>query len=443
VSGRRRFGLDLSPLRSSRDFALVFSGAGISALGSYITYISIPYQVYLLTHDPLVVGLLGLCEIVPLLVMAFVGGALADYMDRRRLVIAGEVAFAALTLFLLVNALLGRPQLWLLFVVAALTTAVDGIQRPALDATIPRLVRPDQIPATSALNSLRMNVASLAGPAIAGILLATVDLAWVFAVDLATFAVSLTCLAFVRRVPPPPAPDRPSLRSAVAGLRYARSRPELLGTYLVDINAMFFGMPQALYPFVAANLGGPAVLGLLYAAPSAGSLLATLTSRWANQVHRHGLAVVLAAGAWGVAVIGFGFAGTLWLALACLVLAGGADMISAQFRSTIWNQTIPDRLRGRLAGVEMLSYTIGPTLGSVESGAVARVAGVGGSIVLGGVFCVAGTVALAAALPSFLRYDGRDGLSRKIAQDEAWLAAHAEPTPAGEAAALRPVIDPA
>jgi MFS family permease len=420
-----RLGLDLAPLRSSRDFRLVFTGAGVSAIGSYLTYISIPYQVYLLTHDPLLVGLLGLCEIVPLLFMAFVGGTLADYVDRRRLVILGELAFTALTGVLLVNALLGQPQLWIMFVVAALTTAIDGLQRPALDAIVPRLVAPTQIPAASVLNTLRMNVASLAGPALGGVLLATLPLAWVYAIDLGTFVVSLACLGGVRAVPPPPAVDRPSLRSIGTGLRYAARRPELLGTYLVDINAMFFGMAQSLYPFVAARLGGPAVLGLLYAAPSAGSLLATLFSSWTGQVHRHGLAVVLAAGAWGLATVGFGLSASLWLAVTCLVLAGAADMISGIFRSVIWNQTIPDHLRGRLAGIEMLSYTIGPTLGNARAGAAARLAGVGGSIVWGGVACVAGTLALAASLPALLRYDGRDGLARKIAEDEAWAASAA------------------
>jgi MFS family permease len=426
---RRQFGLDLRPLRTSKDFTLVFTGAGVSGLGSFITYVSIPYQVYLLTDDPLLVGLLGICELVPLLFMAFIGGALADYVDRRRLIILGELVFTGLTAALLVNALVGQPRLWLLFVIAGLTTTVDGLQRPALDAIIPRLVSPQQIPAASVLNSLRMNVASLAGPAIAGLLLANVGIAWVFAIDLATFAVSLTCLAFVRTVPPPPATDRPSLRAAANGLRYARSRPELLGTYLIDINAMFFGMSQALYPFVAERLGGPAVLGLLYAAPSAGSLLATVTSRWTGRIHRHGLAVTLAAATWGVAIVGLGISGSLWLALVCLVAAGAADMISGIFRSIIWNQTIPDHLRGRLAGIEMLSYSIGPTLGNARSGVTARFLGIGGSIVAGGIACVVGTVALAAALPAFIRYDGRDGLARKIAEDEAWASAH-EVTPA-------------
>jgi MFS family permease len=423
----RRFALDVTPLRTSRDFRLVFAAAGVSGFGSFITYVTIPYQVYVLTRDPLLVGLLGLCELVPLLFMAFVGGALADYLDRRALVLGAEVAFTALTGVLLVNALTARPHLWLLYAVAGVAAAIDGVQRPALDGLIPRIVAPEEIPAASALSSLRMQVAQLGGPAVAGVLIASAGLGWVYALDLATFAFSLVCLTLVRAVPPPPDADRPSLRSVVTGLRYAKDRPELLGTYLVDINAMFFGMPQALYPFMAARLGGPAVLGLLYAAPAVGSLVATLASGWTSRVHRHGLMVVLAAGGWGLAIVGFGLSGWLWLALVFLALAGAADMISGIFRSVIWNQTIPDHLRGRLAGIEMLSYTTGPLLGQLRSGRAARWVGIGGSIVWGGVVCVAGTVALAAVLPRFVRYDGRAGQARKRAEDKAWAARASSP----------------
>lgn len=418
----RRMALDLTPLRTSRDFRLLFAAGGVSGFGSFITYVTIPFQVYALTDDPLLVGLLGVCELVPLLFMAFVGGALADYLDRRALVLGAEVAFTALCGVLLVNALLDRPHLWLLYVVAALTAAIDGIQRPAMEGLTPRVVTPEEIPAASALNGLRMQIAQLAGPAIAGLLIASIDMAWVYAVDLGTFAFSLVCLSLVRAVPPPPDAERPSLRSVVTGLKYARSRPELLGTYLVDMNAMFFGMPQALYPFMASRLGGPAVLGLLYAAPAVGSLLATVTSGWTGRVHRHGLMVVIAAALWGVGIIGFGLAQWLWLALLCLVFAGAADMVSGIFRMTIWNQTIPDHLRGRLAGIEMISWSTGPLLGQLRSGVAARFMGIGGSIVSGGILCVVGTVALAAALPAFLRYDGRDGIARKKAEDEAWAA---------------------
>jgi MFS family permease len=423
VSRTRRWALDLTPLRTSRDFRLVFTAAGVSGFGSFITYVTVPYQVAEITDDPLLVGLLGVCELVPLLFMAFVGGALADYLDRRLLVLGSEVALMALTGVLLVNSLSDEPHLWLLYVVAGLSAAVDGLQRPALEGIIPRIVPPEQIPAASALGSLRMQVAQLGGPGLAGVLIATVDLGWVYAVDLATFAVSLLCMALVRAVPPPPDADRPSLRSVVTGLRYARSRPELLGTYLVDMNAMFFGMPQALYPFMANRLGGPATLGLLYAAPAIGSLLATLTSGWTGRVHRHGLMVLLAAGGWGLAIVAVGLSSTLWLTVVFLALAGAADMVSGLFRMIIWNQTIPDQLRGRLAGIEMLSYSSGPLLGHVRAGLAARFMGVGGSVLSGGILCVLGTVALAAALPGLTRYDGRDGLDRKRAEEEAWSAA--------------------
>jgi MFS family permease len=422
----RRLGLDLTPLRTSRDYRLVFIGGSVSGFGSFITYVTIPFQVAAITRDPLAVGLLGLCELVPLLVMAFVGGALADYLDRRLLVRGGEFALAALCGVLLINALSDRPHLWLLYVVAAVTAAIDGIQRPALEAMVPRLVTPEQIPATSALQSLGMQVAQLGGPALAGVLIATINLAWVYAFDLATFAVSLICLTLVTAVPPPPEADRPSIRSVVTGLRYARSRPELLGTYLVDINAMFFGMPQALYPFLAVTLGGPKILGLLYAAPAVGSLVATLGSGWTGRVHRHGLMVIIAAAFWGVGIVGVGLSRTLWLTLFCLAFAGGADMVSGIFRGIIWSQTIPDHLRGRLAGIEMLSYTTGPLLGQLRSGAMARTRlGVTGSIWVGGALCIAGTAALAVALPRFFRYNGEHGMAQKKAEDEAWLAAAA------------------
>nr|AEE65510.1 integral membrane protein [uncultured bacterium BAC AB649/1850] len=420
---RRRWGIDLSPLRTSRDYRLVFAGGSISGFGSFITYVTIPFQVAAITGDPLLVGLLGVCELVPLLVMAFVGGALADFLDRRLLVRGGEFAQAALCAVLLINALSDEPHLWLLYVVAALIAAVDGLQRPALEAMVPRLVRPDEIPAVMALQSLGMQVAQLGGPALAGILIASIDLTWVYAIDLATFVVSLVCLTLVRSVPPPPDADRPSVRSVLTGLRYARRRPELLGTYLVDINAMFFGMPQALYPFLATQLGGPRVLGLLYAAPAAGALLATLGSGWTGRVQRHGLMVIVAAAAWGAGIVGVGLSSMLWLTLLCLVFAGAADMISGIFRMIIWSQTIPDHLRGRLAGIEMLSYTTGPLLGQLRSGAMARTRlGVGGSIWVGGVLCIAGTLVLAAALPRFVRYRGEDGIARKDAEEQARAA---------------------
>ena len=413
----RRWTLDLRPLRTSRDFRVVLATQTVSSFGAFITYVALPLQVARLTGSPFDVGLLGLCELTPLLVTALLGGALADYLDRRKLVIFGEAAMMLTCGALLLNVTSGHNWLWVLYAVATLIAALDGLQRPAIEGLIPRLVTPEEIPAAMALRSLASQFAMLAGPAVGGVLIAAYGFGWAYTINLLTFALSLIGLLLVAAAPPPLGADRPSIATVVAGLRYARSRPELMGTYIVDIVAMFFGMPMALFPFVAQSFGGTAVLGLLYAAPTVGALIVTLTSGWTGRVHRHGLGVIASATVWGLAIVGFGFAHNVWLALACLAVAGGGDMLSGLFRMTIWSQTIPDRLRGRLAGVEMLSYSIGPTLGNVESGFAARALGIGGSIVSGGIACVLGTVVLAAALPAFRRYDGRDGVARKQAEE--------------------------
>jgi MFS family permease len=419
--GVRALALDLTPLVESRDFRLLFAGQAVSFFGSMMTFVAVPWQVYRLTGSSFAVGMLGAAEFAPVFVMAFVGGALADAFDRRRMVRITEASIAALTAVLIINSLLARPRAWVIFSATALFAALNALQRPSLDALVPRLVRAEHLAAAIALRSLSATVGMIAGPALGGLLVATLGPAATYSVDLSTFAASLAALWLMRAAPPPPGADRPSLRSILEGLRYARSRPELLGTYLIDINAMFFGMPMALFPAIAEGFGGASV-GLLYAAPAAGALCVTLTSGWTKRVHRHGLAVALAAASWGLAIVAFGFAPTLPAALLCLALAGGSDMVSGLFRSLIWNQTIPDRLRGRLAGIEMVSYTTGPLLGNAESGAVAGLFGVRASVVSGGLLCVAGTALLALLLPKFLRYDGREGLARRRAEEESRAA---------------------
>jgi MFS family permease len=401
--------IDVAPLRRSREFRLLFLGQGVSFFGSMVTYVTLPYQAYRISHSSLIVGLLSLTELVPLLITAFVGGALADSVDRRRMVRLTESAMCLVVGALVVNSLFAHPRLWVLFTVAFAAAGIDGLQRPSLDAMVPRLVSLEELPAASALSSLKANLGMVAGPPVAGVLIVAVGLPATYGVDVATFVVSLIALTLMRAVPPPPESDGLTLRAIADGLRYARSRQDLLGSYLVDMNAMFFGIPTALFPQVASHLGGAAVLGVLYAAPSAGSLVVTLTSGWASRVRRHGRAVALAAGVWGLGIIGFGFARTLPLAIAGLVVAGGADMVSGLFRTTMWNQSIPDSLRGRLAGIEMLSYSSGPTLGNVEAGLVESLAGLRASIVSGGVLCVVGTIVLAAALPRFWKYDAVAG----------------------------------
>jgi MFS family permease len=393
-------------VRRHREFRLLLTGRAVSFLGSEVTYVAIPFQVYRLSGSSFVVGLLGLAELVPLLGAAFLGGALADAVDRRRMVQVTELALAGASGVLLANALLPSPQLWLLFVVAAVMAALDGFQRPSLEALEPRLVERHELPAAAATSSLVMTAGMVGGPALGGGLIAAVGLPATYGLDIATFAVSLSALALMRAVPPPPDAERPTLRSIAEGFRYARGRPELLGTYGVDMVAMFFGMPNALFPALAQKLGGGAgLLGLLYAAPAFGAMLATATSGWITRVRRHGAAVAAAAAGWGAGIVVVGVAPGITLALAGLVVAGFADMISGIFRGTIWNQTIPDRLRGRLAGIEQVSYSTGPLLGNVEAGAVASLAGLRASIVSGGVLCIAGVAVAAVALPAFWRYE--------------------------------------
>ena len=400
--------IDVSPLRTSRDFRLLFFGGGVSFLGAMVTYVAIPFQVYALTGSSLAVGLIGAAELLPLLFFGLYGGALADALDRRMLVLVSEIGFAVTSTGLLVNALLPHPHVWPVFVCAAAAASLDGVQRPSLDALIPRIVRHDQLAAASALTTLRLTVGTIAGPAIGGLLVATSGAASAYAVDLVTYVGSLVALTMMRAVPPAIGAEKPSVGGVLEGLRYAMSRQELLGTYVVDIAAMFFAMPMALFPAMAKDVfGQPWALGLLYTAGSVGSFLATLTSGWVAHVHRHGRAVAVAAACWGLAIAGFGLARNVWVAVALAAVAGAADMVSGLFRSTIWNQTIPDELRGRLAGIELLSYSIGPLSGNARAGAVAGVWSVRGSVVSGGICCFVSVLALAASLPRFMSYDAR------------------------------------
>ena len=372
-----------------------------------ICYVALPYQAYLISHSSLIVGLLSCAELLPVLFGGLIGGALADSVERRKLILITEGCAVACTAGLAVNAMIGR-QLWLLFVLATLLTSAFCLQRPSVEVIVPRLVAHDDLPGAAALSGLLGTVAFTAGPLIGGGLL-------VGGLPLAYFGSLLTCAAamipFALMSPNPPAPEagRPSLRGLGEGLRYAKSRPDLLGTYLIDIGAMLFGAPYAVFPQVAAGFGGPAVLGLLYAAPGFGSMLVSLTSRWTRHVHRHGRAIALAVCGWGIAIGAFGFAPDLALAVLALAAAGGSDMVSGLFRMTMWNQSIPARVRGRMAGLEMISYSTGEPLGNVEAGAVATLTGsVRIAVVSGGILSILGAVIVTLALPALWRYDSRD-----------------------------------
>jgi MFS family permease len=403
-----RIAVDIRPLRESRDFRRLWFGVGISAIGSQVTTVAIPFQLYDQTRSTLLVGLLGLAALVPLLIVPIYGGAVADAVDRRRLLLVSDVAQLLVTGGLLVNALVPNPSVWFLFVAEALGTAAYGFQRPARNALTPRLVRDDQLLAAIAVEDVVFTLARVAGPVMAGVLIAVVGLAGAYAIDMATFAASLAAIWLLPPVPAAPDADRPSLQSILDGFRYVGRRKVLLGIFVVDANAMVFGMPRALFPALAEKLGGgPGVLGLLYAAPFAGALVASLTSGWMMAVRRQGLGVCVAAAAWGAAIALVGFAEATWFALLFLAVAGAADFISAVLRSNILLTVTPDSMRGRLSGIELAQVAGAPEIGNVEAGIVASLTSVRASIVSGGLLTVAGTVAVAAAIPALVRYDAR------------------------------------
>ncbi len=404
-SKRSKFAIDLTPLTKYPDFRNLWASGLITYLGSMITYVAVPFQIKEMTNSYILVGLSGVIEIVPLILFGLYGGVLADYVDRKKMVWATEFASLVLVAILLVNSFLPNPNLILIYVVIGLFAAVNGLQRPSADAILPRLVGHADLPAASALMSLRWQLGVIIGPTIGGILISTFSISVGYMADIATFLISLAFLARVKNVPASPEAEKPSLAGLIEGVRYAFRRQDLLGTYLIDLAAMFFAMPIALFPFWADQLGAPWALGFLYAAGTIGSVVVTLTSGWTKHYRFHGRAVIWAAIGWGGAIALAGLSNSLILVLLFLALAGAADMVSALFRGTIWNQTIPDELRGRLAGIELLSYSIGPLAGQMRAASMAAVTTLNFSVTFGGVLCIISVGILAAFLPKFRKYD--------------------------------------
>ncbi|MGW4684694.1 MFS transporter [Streptomyces sp. NPDC004244] len=413
---------DLSPWRSSRDFRTLFFQGAVTFFGSFMAMIALPLQIKELTGSPLAVGAMGAVELVPLVVFGLYGGALADALDRRRLILLSEAGLGLLALLLLVNALLPDPLLWPLYVVAAGVSALSGLQRPALDSLMARIVPHGQMTAAAALNALRYQIGAIAGPALAGLVVAYAGYAAAYAVTVVGFAVSVALCTRLAPAPPAPGAQRPSLRGIAEGARYAWSRPVLLGTYAVDLAAMLFAFPHTLFPFLADELDAVWALGLMYSAGAVGSLLLGVTSGWTSRVRRHGLFVVCGAAVWGAAVAGAGWSTDIRVVLLCLAVAGAGDMLSGLGRATIWNQTIPEELRGRLAGIEVLSYSVGPQLGQVRAGTMAGWTGTRPAFWGGGLLCVGAVAALCALLPALLTYDSRtdrDARRRREAREAA------------------------
>jgi MFS family permease len=405
----RRLAIDLGPLRRHPPFRRLFIGQTISTFGSEIAAVAAPFQLYQLTHSTLQVGLLSLCELFPLLTLTIVGGALADAVDKRKLLLVTETLLAFVALGFAVNASLDQPRVWAIYVLVTVAMSIFSLGVAGLNSAIPRLVDRNELTAAIAIENVYGSTTNVAGPALGGVLIAVLGLKGAYLLDAATFTGSLWSVWRLPALPAAHDAGRASLRTIAEGFRFVKRKKVLLGMFLVDSNAMVFGMPRALFPALAIGRfnGGAGVLGLMYAAPYAGALAASLVSGWITHVRRQGLIVAVAAALWGVAIALFGFAETLWLALLLLAAAGAADNVSAVLRGTILWMVTPDSLRGRVSGIEFAQVAATPALGNVEAGLVASLTNVRFSIVSGGLLCVVGTVVIALAVPAFIRYDAR------------------------------------
>ncbi len=410
--------LDITPLKISRDYRLLFFGQLVSFFGSMMSFVILPWQMLHLTNSNEMVGYIYLAEFLPMVSLAFIGGALADALDKRKMLRFTEIGQTVVTLILLGNSFLPAPHIWILYAAAALHAGFAALQRPAFESLIQKIIPDELMSAVASLNSLRYNFGAIIAPSVAGIIVSQFSPTSVYTIDLATFIASLAAVFLINAVPSPENAERPGLQSIIAGCRYAVSRQELLGTYLIDICAMFFAFPQALYPALAL-IYGEKYLGFFPAALAIGMLVANFTSGWTKNIHKHGLMVAVAAVLWGVGIIFFGLSSSIWFALFFLGAAGFFDMISGIFRMTIWNQTIPNYLRGRLASLEMISYLTGPMLGGAKMGIVAERFDVKTAIVSGGVLCVVAVVFSSLLLPKFITYDGREGIKQRDIEEAA------------------------
>ncbi len=404
---RRRLFVDISPLRESRDYRLLFFGQVVSWLGRQVTVVAVPYQVYVLTESSFAVGMVGLANLGPLIALSLAGGAVADAVDRRKLLLVSQILLALTSVGLAINASLSEPALWPLYLLSSLAAGFQGLDLPTRNAMMPRMVGRERIPAASALGQLVMQVGLVAGPALAGVIIGQVSMASAYWLDVATFAVAIAAVVAIRPQPPEGGGTRAGFASVKEGLTYLRGRRLLVSTFAIDINAMVFGMPRALFPALGTSLygGGAATVGLLYAAPGVGALVGALLTGWVGSVRRQGRAVIWSVVGWGAAIAVFGLVPWLPLGLALLALAGAADVISAVFRNTILQVTVPDALRGRLSSVHIAVVTGGPALGDAEAGTVAALTSPAVSVVSGGLACMLGVGILHRLVPELAAYD--------------------------------------
>ncbi len=410
-----RVAVDVSSLRESHDLRLLVAGNVVSGLGTQAALVALPYQLYTQTGSAFLTGLLGAVELLPLIVLALVGGAIADRHDRRTILLVDQVALVAGSAALAALAFAGEPPLWSLYVLGGLVAGFGAIQNVARSAVVPNLVRPERLRSALALNFGLFQLTLVAGPGLGGLLIAGLGLGWTYAIDAASCLAMVWALVAMAPQPPPGDGREPTTirRSIGDGLRFVNRNQALKGSFAIDLLAMTFGMPRALFPVLAVSVygAGAAGTGLLYAAVSAGATVAALTTGWLESARRLGRIVLCAVAVWGLAIAAAGVAGSLWLAAVCLAAAGAADSVSAVCRSTI-NQTVtPDAMRGRMSSVFSLVVTSGPRLGDVEAGAVAGLAGPRFSVTSGGLACLVGVALVGVAFPALVAYDTEDALA--------------------------------
>jgi predicted MFS family arabinose efflux permease len=398
--------VDTTPLRESRDFRLLFAGQLVSTLGTQLTVVAIPYQVYSMTHSSLQVGLVSLAQLFPFLAGALAAGPIGDAVDKRPIMVWTSLAMMLTSGALALNAALDHPSLLTLYLVSALAAVFQGFSNTARMAATAGLVERRHLTAAFAIVQVTFQLGTVVGPALSGVILG-VGLPLAYSLDAGTFVVAAVAAVLLKPIPPHPEAGGLSIwQSTREGLRYLRSRQALQGVYVIDINAMVFGMPRALFPAMAAGVfgGGTITLGLLYAAPGAGALVGAVTTGWVANLRRQGWAVIVAVVVWGAAIAVFGLVDTLWIALVLLAVAGWADVISAVLRNTILQSTIPERFRSRMSSIQMAVVQGGPRLGDLESGTVATLTSVEFSVVSGGLACIAGAAVIGALLPVFRRH---------------------------------------
>jgi MFS family permease len=404
----RRLAIDLTPLRVSREFRLIWTGLLVTSTGSQFTLVAVFVQVTQLTGSEAAVGATGLAYLLGLVAGSLAGGAILDAWDRRRLLMVAQVGLAAGSSILLVGAIAGRPPLWLIYAGLAVLAASSSLDGPTRSAITARVIEPAQLPAAQALNQVVWNTAALIGPLLAGFVIAWTegDVTVAYAIDLASIASMFVAASFLRPMPPLREDHADTgLRAIREGFDFARKHRLIMSTFVIDLIAMIFGLPRVLFPFLIVERfhREPEAIGLLFAALALGALLGALTSGWTGRISRQGLAVIVSVAAWGAAIAAFGWSSRFWLGLAMLALAGWADVISAIFRNTILQMSAPDRLRGRLFGIHILVVTGGPRLGDVEGGLVARLVSPTFSVIAGGVACVLGAGLVALLYPELRR----------------------------------------